>query len=252
MATIPHELEQNLATAQDDAPWPEAAERAALTALASKAKAALPGSNGRVDKAVTLVLNHDIAYDAATSTALVGSGTDAQTVYRVRGKVCECPDATRAPQGLCKHVLGVMLLIRLEQELSTAPQAAPDPEPEPAPAPEPEPHEAVSGIDPRWIQLIHGKPHVRYQGLLAMAHERGLVSLKARFVGTPTLELAVAEAEATFADGRVFVECGDATPANIQASHIRPHLLRMALTRAKSRALRDALNIGEAAVEELE
>jgi len=65
------------------------------------------------------VLAGDIAYDPETGTALVNSCSDATKVYRVRGKVCECPDATRAPQGLCKHVLATMLLVRVEQVLGS-------------------------------------------------------------------------------------------------------------------------------------
>ena len=56
---------------------------------------------------------------------------------------------------------------------------------------------------------------------------------------------------ATFADGRTFEESADATPGNVNAK-IRPHFPRMALTRSKARALRDALNINLVAVEELE
>jgi hypothetical protein len=100
--------------------------RQVLAEMAEKAKAKLPESTGRVEKAVALVLQGDIAYDAATSTALVNSCSDATKVYKVRGKVCECPDFERAPQHLCKHVLGVMFLIRLQQVLDAeAPPAQP-------------------------------------------------------------------------------------------------------------------------------
>jgi hypothetical protein len=71
--------------------------RQVLSEMAEKAKAKLPESNGRVDKAVALVLSGDIAYDPQTSMALVNSCSDATKVYRVRGKVCECPDYERAP-----------------------------------------------------------------------------------------------------------------------------------------------------------
>jgi hypothetical protein len=93
--------------------------RQVLAEMAEKAKAKLPESNGRVEKAVALVLNGDIAYDPQTGTALVNSCSDATKVYRVRGKVCECPDYERAPQGLCKHVTGLMLLVRTEQALAS-------------------------------------------------------------------------------------------------------------------------------------
>jgi hypothetical protein len=66
-----------------------------------------------------------------------------------------------------------------------------------------------------------------------------------------TPELALAEATATFADGRTFQECADSTPANVNPKVTAP-CPRMALTRAKARTLRDALNISLVAVEELD
>jgi hypothetical protein len=56
---------------------------------------------------------------------------------------------------------------------------------------------------------------------------------------------------ATFADGRVYAESGDADPSNVNKS-VKPHWKRMALVRAKSRALRDALGLDLCAVEEME
>lgn len=102
----------------------------------------------------------------------------------------------------------------------------------------------------RWIKKIHGKDFIQYEGLLAMAHEQGLVELHAEFISV-TSELAVAFAWAFFKDGRKFWESGDATPSNVH-SQVKAHFPRIALTRAKARALRDALNIGTVAVEELD
>jgi hypothetical protein len=100
--------------------------RATLATIAARAKKKLPECNGRVEKAVALVLQGDIAYDPATSSAVVNSCNDPTTTYAVRGKHCTCKDYDRAPQHLCKHVLGVMFLIRIEQVLSTeAPPAQP-------------------------------------------------------------------------------------------------------------------------------
>ena len=127
-------MTQTPADFQDNAPWPEAPAttptartrvRQVLAELVEKAKGKLPESHGRIDKGVALVLGGDIAYDPQTGTALVGSSTDAATAYKVRGKVCECPDASKAPQHLCKHVLATMFVIRIEQMLATE---APTPE----------------------------------------------------------------------------------------------------------------------------
>jgi hypothetical protein len=83
-----------------------------------------------------------------------------------------------------------------------------------------------------------------------MAHQQGLLSLKAEFISV-TDTLALAKARVEFCDGRLFEECGDATPGNVNA-RIKPHFARMALTRAKCRALRDALNLAYVCAEELE
>jgi len=102
----------------------------------------------------------------------------------------------------------------------------------------------------RWIVTIHGKETIRYQGLLAMAHEQGLVHFGARFIEV-TDKLATAWAWAHFKDGRKFYEAGDATPDNVQPG-VKKAWMRMALTRLKARVLRDALNIGIVSTEELE
>jgi len=101
----------------------------------------------------------------------------------------------------------------------------------------------------KWVNVIHGKESIAYQGLLAMAHERGLQELGAKFISV-TPDLALAYAWAKFQDGRQFWECSDATPTNVKAQ-VKAHYPRMALTRAKARVLRDALNIGMVSMEEL-
>jgi hypothetical protein len=101
----------------------------------------------------------------------------------------------------------------------------------------------------KWVKRIHGREFIEYQGLLAMAHEHGLQELAAEFISVNP-ELALATAHAFFADGRKFWDAGDATPNNVH-SQVKAHFPRVALTRAKARVLRDALNIGMVAVEEL-
>lgn len=94
-----------------------------------------------------------------------------------------------------------------------------------------------------------GRDFVLFAGLLDLAHEQGLLSLTTEVVAA-TATLGMFKATATFKDGRVFTSHGDATPENV-GRNIAPHFLRMGETRAKARALRDALNIGAASLEEL-
>ena len=82
-----------------------------------------------------------------------------------------------------------------------------------------------------------------------MAHAAGLVSLSETWVYNDT-DLSLAHAVVAFTDGRRFEGSGDATPSNVTRK-VAPHFRRVALTRAKSRALRDGLNIDLIAVEEL-
>lgn len=98
-----------------------------------------------------------------------------------------------------------------------------------------------------------GKSFVLFSGLLDTAHKRGLKSIDTELIQVPTEEngkMAIVKAAIELEDGRRFSGIGDADPTNVN-SQIEPHLLRMAETRAKARALRDAINVGVTAVEEL-
>jgi hypothetical protein len=108
-----------------------------------------------------------------------------------------------------------------------------------------------------WVAVQGGKLHPTYTFVRQEAEKHGLVSLECKVVQYPSAEngqLAVVEATATFPgpDGRerVFTEIGDCDNSNCNA-RIAPHKVRMAATRAKGRAMRDALCITEALVEEL-
>ena len=119
--------------------------------------------------------------------------------------------------------------------------------PEPAPQPE-APVEMPHGIDLRHVVQIQGKPFVKFAGLLDLAHQRGLQSLKVDWTFNDA-ELSLAHAVAVFPFG-TFEESGDATPANVNKK-VAPHFRRCALTRAAARVLRDALNCDMVALEEL-
>ena len=116
-------------------------------------------------------------------------------------------------------------------------------------------NKAVSkpNLDPRFVITIEGKDYVTYTGLLHVAHQSGLVRVETEILQYPSVEndnTAVVWAVAEGKDGQFYGDVGDANPANCN-SKVRRHLLRMASTRAKARALRDFTNVGMTSVDEL-
>jgi hypothetical protein len=108
-------------------------------------------------------------------------------------------------------------------------------------------------IDPRFIKNLKGKDFVLYTGLLDQGHLIGIQSIQIEPVQYPTKENGfegICKAIITSVDGRIFTEIGDANPKNVNAQ-VSAHVLRMAATRAKARALRDMTNIGMTCIEEL-
>jgi hypothetical protein len=102
-------------------------------------------------------------------------------------------------------------------------------------------------------KVIGEKQVVKYEGLLARAHEDGLRSIHTELVQIPSKangDAAVVRAVVVTGRG-TFQGIGDATPGNVHP-RVAGHLLRVAETRAKARALRDAVNIGIVAIEELD
>lgn len=122
-------------------------------------------------------------------------------------------------------------------------------------------------VQQEFVKTLQGNDFVLYEGLLDAAHKEGLKSIKTWVEQLPTEEngfYAVVHAvaiklrrkrdtEGNPLDEWVELEfhgIGDASPESV-SKNIRPHILRMAETRAKARALRDLVNIGMAAIEEL-
>ncbi|QIN81066.1 hypothetical protein GBA65_21755 (plasmid) [Rubrobacter marinus] len=98
-----------------------------------------------------------------------------------------------------------------------------------------------------------GKQFVLFAGLLDEAHARGLKAIDTDLVQVPTPEngqVAIVKATVEMEDGKAFSGIGDASPDNV-GRMIAQHTIRMAETRAKARALRDAVNVGVASLEEM-
>jgi predicted nucleic acid-binding Zn finger protein len=136
----------------------------------------------------------------------------------------------------CKHMLAVLSAIP-KQEIENARFC--------------EKH--VPKLDDRFITNIKGKDFVLYVGVLDLATQKGLLKLGVELLQFPTKENgneAICHAVAESKTGEVFADIGDANPTNCSSKVVK-HLIRMASTRAKGRALRDMCNIGIACLEEL-
>jgi hypothetical protein len=110
-----------------------------------------------------------------------------------------------------------------------------------------------ASINPEHIITLQGQQYCTYRGVLECAHSLGLEGIRTRILQVPGPDndhVAIVEAEVRLKDGRVFVDVADASPKNVHA-RLATALIRLASTRAKGRALRDAVNIGEVLAEEL-
>jgi hypothetical protein len=114
-----------------------AAWREAVQEIAAKAKATLPQCNGRVDKAVAIVLNGDVEL-LEGGKAKVASQSNGSTQYFVVNGTCECRDFPKAPSGWCKHRIAAGMhkrataLVKQKLAAATNGQAEPPSQPESA------------------------------------------------------------------------------------------------------------------------
>ena len=108
-------------------------------------------------------------------------------------------------------------------------------------------------INEEFIKEIDGKSFVLYSGILDLATQCGLQKLECEILQFPNTEnsnTCICKAMATFENGKMFVDIGDANMTNCNPK-VAKHLIRMASTRAKARVLRDATAIGITCLEEL-
>lgn len=108
-------------------------------------------------------------------------------------------------------------------------------------------------IAKEFIVNLKGKEYPVFAGVLDAAHKAGLQSLTTALLQIPSAEngmTAIVQATATFADGRTFSDVGDCSPATT-SPQLAAASIRLASTRAKGRVLRDAVNVGQALLEEL-
>jgi hypothetical protein len=233
------------------------------------------GLDARLAGATALAVDRNkVVYDEAEGVWKIESST-AGIWYSVNG-VCTCEDYARAPEHWCKHRLAagftkrartmrpadleaqaaeVLLAQGHDDALALTPapsQVMSEPEAEhddPEPTVDDEEPAGKLQVPKHFMQQLQGKPFIKYVGLLQLAQARGLVELRVKWTHNDA-ELSLAHAVAIFEDGNRFEESGDSTPQN--AKNIGLHWRRMSLTRAKARALRDALGIDMVSVEEME
>jgi len=156
-------------------------------------------------------------------------------------KSCTCGDYAKNhkkdPAFVCKHILAVENSVP-ENEIESAKFL----------------DKNTPKLKDGFLKNIKGKDFVLYAGVLDLATQKGLLKLEVELLQFPTKENgneAICRAVAEGKKGEVFSDIGDANPNNCTPM-ISKHLIRMASTRAKGRALRDMCDIGIACLEELE
>jgi hypothetical protein len=86
--------------------------REAVETIADKARTAIPTLNGRVERAVQIILNGDLSI-APDGQGTIASQSNGTGVYSVgKGDSCSCKDHPKAPKHLCKHVLAYHIFTR--------------------------------------------------------------------------------------------------------------------------------------------
>ena len=194
--------------------------------------------------------SQEIRHDMNGHLRVIQVGDDDYYVESSKGKICykvsfgpdghycTCGDFTmnikKDPTYVCKHMNAV-----LEQD-GTIPRI--------------DFHQRIKPrLDERFLSTIKGKEFVLYAGLLDLAHQKGIRSIRVEALQFPTKEngnVAICKAEIHSPSGEIFSELGDANPTNVNKM-IVSHILRMAATRAKARAMRDYTSIGITCLEEL-
>jgi len=100
----------------DGKPLPESpartAFREAVETIADKARTAIPSLNGRVERAVQIILSGDLSI-APDGQGTIASQSNGNGAYHVgKGFSCPCKDHPKAPKHLCKHVLAYHIFTR--------------------------------------------------------------------------------------------------------------------------------------------
>jgi hypothetical protein len=118
--------------------------REAVAEIAERAKATLPQCNGRVEKAVAIVLAGEVEL-LEGGKAKVASQSNGTTKYFVVNGTCECRDFPKAPSGWCKHRIAAGMakratpLAKAKLDAGANGQTTPASQPEPLAQPQASP-----------------------------------------------------------------------------------------------------------------
>lgn len=96
-----------------------------------------------------------------------------------------------------------------------------------------------------FVKSLQGKDFILYGGLITLGHAQGIKGIHTRLVQAPSKDndgMAIVHAVVIDKDGGEWHGIGDADDSNCNKK-VASHKIRMAETRAKGRALRDALGI---------
>jgi hypothetical protein len=158
------------------------------------------------------------------------------TIKEDRGE-CTCADYqkhAREPNFRCKHLIAALNACDDPEQVKPLQRYKPK-------------------LDKQFIKQLQGKDFVLYAGLLDLGHQKGIRRINVEVEQYPTKEnehVAICRAIIESYTGEEYIEWGDANPRNVN-SKVAAHILRMAATRAKARALRDFTNIGMTCLDEL-
>ncbi|RME52306.1 hypothetical protein D6783_05250 [Candidatus Woesearchaeota archaeon] len=107
-------------------------------------------------------------------------------------------------------------------------------------------------INPDFIVKIQGKEFITANGLLEIAEQQAGGIQKIEVVSLHTNPgNTIATVRVTMKDGRIFEDCGSANNDNLKPT-MQKYAVEMAVTRARSRAIRFGLNVDYCSVEELD
>ena len=121
---------------------------------------------------------------------------------------------------------------------------------------------AALKVPRHFITYRDEKPYIMYGGLVWLLHEqsKGAFTISTELVQIPTEDnhnVAIVRSHVAILDLKdhktILRECSELGDASAVSTNrmIAPHIVRMAATRAKARAIRDLVNVGVAALEEL-